>query len=69
MNTNTINIVKRGRGRPIDVDSALHKARVLYGNTPEAERSRQAVIQRFVNELNIAKPTAAAYYSLIRRPK
>lgn len=62
---------QKRRGRPVDPNSALTKARALYASLP-AGSSRQDVIAKFQTITNdkgvaVSKGTAAAYYSVITR--
>lgn len=55
------------RGRPVDPDSGLAKARVLFASMPAGANSRKETIAAFTSQLNLSAGTAAAYYSVINR--
>lgn len=55
----------RRRGRPVDPNSGLARARALWATLPEGT-SRQAAIAQF-QTLGLSKDTASAYYSVITR--
>ena len=72
--TNTTNAVdtatttpapQKRRGRPVDPNSGLARARAHAATLP-AGTSRQDTIAAFVS-LGLSKDTAAAYYSVINR--
>lgn len=63
-NTVSVQPAKR-RGRPIDLNSALTRARTAFSTLPESV-SRKEAIAKF-QELGISKDTSAAYYSVIKR--
>lgn len=56
---------QKRRGRPVDPNGQLSKARAAFSSLP-AGTSRQNAIAEFV-KLGIKKDTAAAYYSVITR--
>lgn len=65
------NTSQKRRGRPVNPNSALSKARALFATLP-AGTSRQDVIAKFQTLSNeagqpVSKGTAAAYYSVITR--
>lgn len=52
-------------GRPVDPNSGLHKARVLLNSLGNV--SRQDAIKAMMEQINLSKPTASAYYHIIKR--
>ena len=62
--TNASTTQKR-RGRPVDPNSGLARARAMFATLP-ADLTRQEVIAKF-QTLGLSKDTAAAYYSVIKR--
>ena len=64
IDTNTSTTQKR-RGRPVDPNSGLARARALFATLP-ADSTRKEVIAKF-QTLGLSKDTAAAYYSVIKR--
>lgn len=61
-------VVQKQRGRPVDPNSGLARARALWATLPNDEsRTRASVIAAFVSQLSLSKDTAAAYYSVINR--
>lgn len=57
--------VQKRRGRPVDPESGLTRARSVFASLP-AGSSRQDAIAAF-QTLGLSKDTAAAYYSVINR--
>lgn len=56
---------QKRRGRPVDPNSGLARARQLAATLP-AGTSRQDTISAFMG-LGLSKDTASAYYSVINR--
>lgn len=56
---------QKRRGRPVDPQSGLTKARALFATLP-AGTTRQEAIAQF-QTLGLSKDTSAAYYSVINR--
>lgn len=56
---------QKRRGRPVDPNSGLARARAMFTTLP-ADLTRQEVIAKF-QTLGLSKDTAAAYYSVIKR--
>lgn len=76
MTDNTGSTPQKRRGRPVDANSGLAKARSLFATLPVEGRTRQSVIEAFQTidmpdgdngTKKISKDTAAAYYSVINR--
>lgn len=63
--TVTVPAPGRRRGRPVDPNSGLARARALFASIP-AGTSRGDVISQF-QTLGLSKDTASAYYSVINR--
>ena len=61
----TATTTQKRRGRPVDPNSGLAKARALFATLP-ATSTRQEVIAQF-QTLGLSKDTSAAYYSVINR--
>lgn len=61
----TTQTTQKRRGRPVDPNSGLARARALFATLP-ADSTRQEVIAKF-QTLGLSKDTAAAYYSVIKR--
>ena len=55
-------------GRPVDLSSAMSKARAIYASLPENGRTRKEVIKVFT-ENGMTSGTSAAYFSVITRKK
>lgn len=55
------------RGRPVDPNSGLNRARVLYATLPDGSNSRKEAIAAFQSQLGLSAGTAAAYFSVITR--
>lgn len=64
-NTSTTQPTQKRRGRPVDPNSGLARARAMFASLP-AGLTRQEVIAKF-QTLGLSKDTAAAYYSVIKR--
>lgn len=63
---------QKRRGRPVDPNSGLAKARVLLATLP-ADSARKDVVAAFqtiksADGTAMSKDTAAAYYSVLNRP-
>lgn len=67
---NVAPVAQKRRGRPVDPNSGLARARALAATLPEG-LTRQETIAKFqtieVNGVALSKDTAAAYYSVINR--
>lgn len=63
--TTTATTTQKRRGRPVDPNSGLARARALFASLP-AGSTRQDAIAKF-QTLGLSKDTAAAYYSVINR--
>ena len=64
--------VQKSRGRPVDSDSGLYKARQVFASLPEDGRGRKDAISAFTKIETkpgklMSKGTAAAYYTVINR--
>jgi len=71
MTDNTV--TQKQRGRPVDPNSGLTKARQLFDSLPVEGRTRKAAIAAFqtisVGGKNLSEATSAAYFSVINRKK
>lgn len=63
--TATQTATQKRRGRPVDPNSGLAKARALSATLPP-NTTRQEAIAQF-QSLGLSKDTSAAYYSVINR--
>lgn len=63
--TTATTAAQKRRGRPVDPNSGLARARALFATLP-ADSTRQDAIAKF-QTLGLSKDTAAAYYSVINR--
>lgn len=62
---------QKRRGRPVDPNSGLSKARAVYASLPTGANGRKEAIAAFqgivVDGKNLSEATSAAYYSVITR--
>lgn len=64
----TVAAPQKRRGRPVDPNSSLAKARALFNGLAADERGRASVVEK-LQGIGLTKDTAAAYFSLLNRGK
>ena len=62
-----VTATQKRRGRPVDPNSGLARARAAFAALPDGS-TRQDAIAKF-QTLGLSKDTAAAYYTVINRKK
>jgi hypothetical protein len=64
-------VAQKRRGRPVDVNGGLFKARAVFAGLPAGSTRQQAIAAfQLITDANgkaMSKGTAAAYYSVINR--